>query len=50
MIADELSSLLDDAGFGRIRFYGGPSEPFDGETSLSIVTVAKKLKRSVPFE
>lgn len=41
--ADELCGLLGDAGFGRIRFYGGPSEPFDRDTSLSIVAVAKKL-------
>ncbi len=42
--ADELRALLDSAGFGRVRFLGGPSEPFEEDTSLSIVTVAKKLK------
>lgn len=45
--ADELEKILRDAGFGRVRFTGGPSEPFHPDTSLSILAIAKKTDRAI---
>jgi len=43
--ADELETILTDAGFGRLQRYGGTEpKPFDTETSPTLIVVARKAK------
>jgi len=44
---DELETMVAEAGFDRIRFYGGyEPKPFDLDTSRDLILVARKEKAS----